>query len=260
MTEQIQTHPKSFEVAKWFGPQTAQVVLPDDALDALIKMSDKLIEDKKTLSHGNSLAGVIDSELRIYKSDMEEAGVDQLLESCVKSYVVHCTKAHGFFSETQVFDTFINSAWIVSQYANEYNPLHNHTGCEMSGVIYLKTPNVKGRRNIESKKGKQEGDGDINFVYNAASQRNEDVFEKGLVQITPKPGLMLMFPSYLLHTVYPFIGEGERRSIAFNATYRIVEPTGGKQKEGEPLTGNIVAGNMQGVQNSYFYMKEKPSE
>ena len=260
MTEQIQTHPKSFEVAKWFGPQTAQVVLPDDALDALIKMSDKLIEDKKTLSHGNSLAGVIDSELRIYKSDMEEAGVDQLLESCVKSYVVHCTKAHGFFSETQVFDTFINSAWIVSQYANEYNPLHNHTGCEMSGVIYLKTPNVKGRRNIESKKGKQEGDGDINFVYSAASQRNEDVFEKGLVQITPKPGLMLMFPSYLLHTVYPFIGEGERRSIAFNATYRIVEPTGGKQKEGEPLTGNIVAGNMQGVQNSYFYMKEKPSE
>ena len=260
MTEQIQTHPKSFEVAKWFGPQTAQVILPDDALDALIKMSDKLIEDKKTLSHGNSLAGVIDSELRIYKSDMEEAGVDQLLESCVKSYVVHCTKAHGFFSETQVFDTFINSAWIVSQYANEYNPLHNHTGCEMSGVIYLKTPNVKGRRNIESKKGKQEGDGDINFVYNAASQRNEDVFEKGLVQITPKPGLMLMFPSYLLHTVYPFIGEGERRSIAFNATYRIVEPTGGKQKEGEPLTGNIVAGNMQGVQNSYFYMKEKPSE
>ena len=260
MTEQIQTHPKSFEVAKWFGPQTAQVVLPDDALDALIKMSDKLIEDKKTLSHGNSLAGVIDSELRIYKSDMEEAGVDQLLESFVKSYVVHCTKAHGFFSETQVFDTFINSAWIVSQYANEYNPLHNHTGCEMSGVIYLKTPNVKGRRNIESKKGKQEGDGDINFVYNAASQRNEDVFEKGLVQITPKPGLMLMFPSYLLHTVYPFIGEGERRSIAFNATYRIVEPTGGEHKEGEPLTGNIVAGNMQGVQNSYFYMKEKPSE
>ena len=159
-----------------------------------------------------------------------------------------------------VFETNINSAWIVSQYANEYNPLHNHTGCEMSGVIYLKTPNVKGRRNIESKKGKQEGDGDINFVYSAASQRNEDVFEKGLVQITPKPGLMLMFPSYLLHTVYPFIGEGERRSIAFNATYRIVEPTGGKHKEGEPLTGNIVAGNMQGVQNSYFYMKEKPSE
>ena len=27
---------------------------------------------------------------------------------------------------------------------------------------------------------------------------------------------MVMFPSYLLHTVYPFIGKEERRCIAFN--------------------------------------------
>ena len=252
MTEQIQSHPKSFVVEKWFGPQTATVVLPDDALDALLKMTDEIIDNKKSLSHGNSLAGVIDSELRVYKSDMEKAGVEQLLESCVKSYVAHCTKVHGFFKEEYLFETSVNSAWIVSQYANEYNPLHNHTGCEMSGVIYLKTPNVKGRRNIESKKGKKEGDGDINFVYNAASQRNQDVFEKGLVQITPTPGLMLMFPSYLLHTVYPFIGEGERRCIAFNATYRISNTT--------PDFTEIIAGNMQGVQNKYFYMLEKPNE
>ena len=32
---------------------------------------------------------------------------------------------------------------------------------------------------------------------------------------------MVMFPSYLLHTVYPFIGKEERRCIAFNGTYRI---------------------------------------
>ena len=76
-----------------------------------------------------------------------------------------------------IFASEVNSAWIVSQYANEYNPLHNHTGCELSGVIYLKVPDVKGRRNIESKKGKPEGDGDINFVYNAASQRNFDIFD-----------------------------------------------------------------------------------
>ena len=89
MTEQIQTHPKAFVVEKWFGPQTANVILPDDALEALLKMSDKLIADKKTKSHGDSLAGVIDSELRVYKSDMEEAGVDQLLESCVKNALLN---------------------------------------------------------------------------------------------------------------------------------------------------------------------------
>ena len=252
MTEQIKSHPKSFEVAKWFGPQTASVMLPDDALNAMTKMTDDIIEDSKSESHGQSLAGVIDKELRIYKSDMVAAGVDQLLESCVKSYVIHCAKMHGFFKEEYVFETSVNSAWVVSQHENEYNPLHNHTGCEFSGVIYLKVPNVKGRRNIESKKGKIDGDGDINFVYNAASQRNQDIFEKGLVQISPVPGLLLMFPSYLLHTVYPFVGEGERRCIAFNGTYRIVNPANEQRQSAE-----IVAGNTNGVKNRYFYVSKK---
>ena len=34
MTEQIQSHPTAFEVGKWFGPQTANVMLPDDAVNA----------------------------------------------------------------------------------------------------------------------------------------------------------------------------------------------------------------------------------
>ena len=255
MTEQIKSHPKSFEVAKWFGPQTASVMLPDDALNAMTKMTDDIIEDSKSESHGQSLAGVIDKELRIYKSDMVKAGVDQLLESCVKSYVVHAAKTHGMFKEEYVFETRLNSAWVVSQYANEYNPMHNHTGCEMSGVIYLKAPNMKGRRNLESKKGKTDSDGDISFVYNTASQRNQDIFEKGLVQITPVPGLMLMFPSYLVHTVYPFIGEGERRCIAFNAFYRIVNPS-----KDEDRSAEIVAGNLTDVKNHYFYFTEKPNE
>ena len=255
MTEQIKSHPKSFEVAKWFGPQTASVMLPDDALNAMTKMTDDIIEDSKSESHGQSLAGVIDKELRIYKSDMVKAGVDQLLESCVKSYVVHAAKTHGMFKEEYVFETRLNSAWVVSQYANEYNPMHNHTGCEMSGVIYLKAPNMKGRRNLESKKGKTDSDGDISFVYNTASQRNQDIFEKGLVQITPVPGLMLMFPSYLVHTVYPFIGEGERRCIAFNAFYRVVNPSKDKDRSAE-----IVAGNLTDVKNHYFYFTEKPNE
>ena len=254
MTEQIQSHPKAFEVGKWFGPQTANVMLPDDAINALIEMTDNIIKDKKSKSHGQSLAGVIDSELKIYKSDMDKCGFDQLLESCVKSYVVHCAKQHNMFKESYEFASNVNSAWVVSQYANEYNPIHNHTGCEISGVIYLKVPDVKGRRNLESKKGKMDSDGDIAFVYNTASQRNQDIFEKGLVQIKPTPGLMLMFPSYLGHTVYPFVGEGERRCIAFNANYRITD------QSDSSLGSQMIAGNLYGLKNKYFYFGEKPNE
>ena len=89
MTEQIQTHPTEFKVEKHFGPFFASCILPDDAVSALLKMSDELLSNKSSESHGQNLAGVIDKEIKVYKSDMEKAGVDQLLESCVRSYVVH---------------------------------------------------------------------------------------------------------------------------------------------------------------------------
>tara|TARA_B100001939_G_C16644096_1_gene488858 strand:- start:30 stop:668 length:639 start_codon:yes stop_codon:yes gene_type:complete len=212
-------------------------------------MSDELLSNKLTESHGDSLAGVIDKEIKVYKSDMDKAGVDQLIESCVRSYVVHCAKQHNFFKEDYTFSSKINSAWIVSQYENEYNPMHNHTGCDISAVIYLKTPDVKGRRNIESKKGKHDNDGDISFVHSATGQRNFDVFEKGVTNITPSPGLMVMFPSYLIHTVYPFIGEGERRCLPFNAVYRVMDSN-----------GNFVAGDLSNVINPTFYEEKKPNE
>ena len=224
-------------------------MLPQDATDALIKMSDELLSNKLSESHGDSLAGVIDKEIKVYKSDMEKAGVDQLIESCVRSYVVHCAKNHGFFNETHLFESMINSAWIVSQYANEYNPMHNHTGCDISAVIYLKTPDVKGRRNLESKKGKEDYDGSIAFVHSAMGNRNHDVLEKGVMNLSPTSGLLIMFPSYLIHTVYPFIGEGERRCLPFNAVYRILD----KDKK-------FLAGNQSGIQNPTFYAGKKPNE
>ena len=249
MTEQIQSHPTDFRVEKHFGPFFASCMLPQDATDALIKMSDELLSNKLSESHGQSLAGVIDKEIKVYKSDIEKAGVDQLIESCVRSYVVHCAKTHGFFSETHIFESMINSAWIVSQYENEYNPMHNHTGCDISAVIYLKTPDVKGRRNLESKKGKEDYDGNIAFVHSAMGNRNHDVLEKGVINLSPTSGLLVMFPSYLIHTVYPFIGEGERRCLPFNAVYRVLD----KDK-------NFLAGNLSGLKNPTFYAGEKPNE
>ena len=263
MTEQIQTHPTDFKVEKHFGPFFASCMLPQDALDAMLKMSDDLLSNKLSESHGQSLAGVIDKEIKVYKSDMDKAGVDQLLESCVSSYVLHCAKQHGFFDETFTFESAINSAWIVSQYENEYNPAHNHTGCDISAVVYLKTPDVKGRRNIESKKGKKDNDGDISFIHNSVGHRNFDIFEKGIMSITPTAGLLVMFPSYLAHLVYPFIGEGERRCLPFNAIYRITNKTpvwNGRMENRTPDATEFIAGNNEGVKNNYFYFEEKPNE
>ena len=50
-----------------------------------------------------------------------------------------------------------------------------------------------------------------------------DVLDKGVWGFNPQVGDLFIFPSYLLHTVYPFIGNEERRSLAFNAIYRVMD-------------------------------------
>ena len=264
MTEQIMIPPDSFIVQKPFGPYLADITINDEVFNALIKMTDKIIEDKKTKSHGASLAGVIEKELRIYMSDMEKAGVSDFMESCVNSYVRHCItnqidKNHpsskDFENRIQVL-TEINSAWIVSQRGNEYNPAHSHNGCEVSGVLYLKIPNVKNRRNIGGKENKVDLDGDIQFIYSSASKRDGEILDEGIKTIVPKEKYMVLFPSYLTHLVYPFIGDEERRCIAFNANYRILEKMGEDEKS-DPIF-NYVAGNNQGIKSETFYRKEKP--
>ena len=76
--------------------------------------------------------------------------------------------------------------------------------------------------------------------------RNFDILEKGIITMTPQVGMMVMFPSYLLHTVYPFIGEEERRCIAFNGTYRILS-----------AKNLFIAGDLSKSTNETFYTKEK---
>ena len=62
---------------------------------------------------------------------------------------------------------------------------------------------------------------------------------------------MILFPSYLSHHVYPFIGEEERRSIAFNANYRIID-------ESDKNDVKFIAGNTSNITHDAFYTKQRP--
>jgi hypothetical protein len=54
--------------------------------------------------------------------------------------------------------------------------------------------------------------GSIDFIN---GQKN--LLSSSIYNVAPKVGDLLIFPNYLMHTVYPFNIEGERRSFSFNA-------------------------------------------
>ena len=103
----------------------------------------------------------------------------------------------------------------MSQYENEYNPAHFHTKCTLSSVLYLKIPNNE-RREIPNK---PDLDGAIEWIHHSTVP---GTLETGTFGCKPEVGVLYIWPSQLLHTVYPFQGPGERRSVSFNATHTIV--------------------------------------
>jgi len=217
---------KNVHVVKPFGPLVMMAQLPEGFIKKLNDIVD-VIKDKKDM--GSRLAGVIETESEIPHSMLEEKKVMDIFHALSRSYI---EQAYLNANQKDIWDvmdvkTQMQSIWSVSQYENEYNPQHTHSHCQISAVLYLKIPAVK-PRNIS---GKQEKDGQIEFTHG----QTDSVFTTGSFVARPKPGMCLLFPNNLYHQVYPFQGSGERRSIAFNMTYKGFKKDSGIQIAGDSL-------------------------
>ena len=202
-----------FKLMKPFGPSFGMFVMPDEITKALLKKSDEILEDRNRVDWGKNLVGQIAEEPWISNKDLDEIGALKYLEGMLYNYVWNALAADGH--QIEVLEVQLDHAWIVSQYENEYNPVHFHTYCDLSSVLYLKvTPFDDRSKTGNLPEYKHQRDGMIEFIYKTACPSG---LEKGSLSFTPEPGKLVIFPSNLLHTVYPFKGEGERRSIAFNS-------------------------------------------
>jgi uncharacterized protein (TIGR02466 family) len=190
------------------GPLILKTKLPNTFVDKLIELTDKILNDKNRISHGSTLAGQIEEELTISIELLEQANLYNILNNAVEQYNNMAMGMNGIeviHPKPIPKKTKIVSAWVNCQFENEYNPIHFHPNCTISSTLYLKLPKQKPRM-IENKK---DIDGNIYFVDNKAHP--DPIF-----YYKPEVGDILTWPSELLHGVYPFQGEGERRSIAFN--------------------------------------------
>ena len=86
----------------------------------------------------------------------------------------------------------------------------DHFIIDISGVGYLKLPKSFGAA-IQSNK-KENPNGTINFLHGTRQFLSSSIYQK-----IPEVGHFYLFPNYLMHSVNPFYGKGERRSISFNA-------------------------------------------
>ena len=106
------------------------------------------------------------------------------------------------------------AAWSNIIQSDHFHAPHRHPNNFWSGVYYI-----------------DNGDPDDTVEYNGyfefldprtgANMITNESLDTPRYQVNPKPGLMIMFPSWLEHYVHPYHGDSKRITIAFNV--RVVQ-------------------------------------
>lgn len=215
----------------WSTP-VMQTVLPRKILEMMIGLTDAMLELDSGRPFGHRLAGQIRQETLMDKQALAQAGLLGFFQNIVKVYAYQSlNQKFPWDSETIARDECkadITSMWIVSQFENEYNPVHTHESCDVSAVMYLKVPDMLD--DIKDKKGGErensiKKDGSITFVGNVS----RDVkLSTPYLEVEPKVGDLYLFGAHQLHSVNPFrsveeSSQKERRSISFNATFEMTK-------------------------------------
>ncbi len=188
--------------------------LPKVAMDYLWEIIEEAtIEFRSSKEH---LAGNISQSL--YLRDKDNWLFENILKDVCERYVeespqVVCTR--NAFDQFQVTKLRLLNFWVNSQRQTEFNPTHNHGGV-LSFVIWMKIPtNWEEQYDIPFiKESNTPMASDFQFLYT-------DIM--GNVQgwraqmSSDAEGTILVFPSTLIHQVYPFYNcDDDRVSISGN--------------------------------------------
>lgn len=140
---------------------------------------------------------------RVWPGDNKLSWIKTWIEFQAREYQEKIWDQSGKFGSLDLVPTLMN-AWTITQPENSYQVTHTHPFGHISGNIYLELP--------EFNSNSAETDGCISFVFD----RPADVQGVRFLHVKPELGMMLIFPSWLPHQVYPWQGTGKRRVIAWD--------------------------------------------
>jgi uncharacterized protein (TIGR02466 family) len=168
-------------------------------------------------------AGVFESDFNLFRAD--DPAVQQLKAFCWQQLLALVAMLNGYDLPMINRLSIYNDCWFHVTRRGGFFGLHNHPNASWSGV-YCVDPG-------KHDPGKPDS-GLLTFVnpmitsamhMDAANANLKLPFSPQIARISLEAGQLVMFPSWLLHDVKPFEGEGERITIAFNCWFTLCDPT-----------------------------------
>ncbi len=140
------------------------------------------------------------------KFNLDTSVLKNYVESRCNDYIDKLGQINGLMEIGNYQPTLI-SAWTIKQKSGDYQALHHHEA-HISGNIYLDVPDLLPSSN--------KSDSCLEFRLPAIKNPSQFIFTDNW-QFKPQIMKMIIFPSYIPHTVYPWTGNGNRTILAWDA-------------------------------------------
>ena len=127
------------------------------------------------------------------------------VESQVQGYINTIMRQNGR-NDLDPYEPLLVSAWTIKQTSGDYQALHTHEA-HVSGNIYIDVPDLEEDSNSS--------DANIEFRLPVIRDLARLIFVDQF-RFKPQPMKMVVFPSYVPHTVYPWKGDGTRTILAWD--------------------------------------------
>jgi uncharacterized protein (TIGR02466 family) len=149
-----------------------------------------------------------------------EPRIAELSAFCLSNLMRWVSELNGYDAAALCEIDIATDGWFHITRRNGYFGVHNHPMASWSGV-YCVSPGVND--------AVQHNSGGLMFINpNTSGSMYADPgngflrkpYQQGNPVFHLLPGQLAVFPSWIMHHVVPFYGEGERITVAFNCSFR----------------------------------------
>ena len=197
--------------AVFLGQSILKYQVPFDIYVTINQIYESKFKELKPANQ--QLVGKIQNEHSLFYNgdDQVKMQTHNLLPLTILKWFEECYRHYLDFNKIKPYKIHLNSIWVNEMKEHEYNPVHVHQGnlsTGLSSVMILKLPQSFG---VEYSSSENPQNGRLQILGSASGQ-----FAKIDYQPEVASRDFYIFPYDMRHCVYPFNGQGLRRTLAAN--------------------------------------------
>lgn len=173
-------------------------------------------KEKENIASGvapgaKSAQGLFESKFDLFQT--EHTGLRSLMGWIGNALSRVVVQVNGGEEDPRQVRVSAAESWFHITNDSGFHDAHHHHGCSWCGVYYLQSGDG----------AKGDTDNGISRFYSPVlwgglyqDHGNRYLSQRGYYSLRPQDGMMVLFPSYLLHSGLPYRGDKDRIVIAFN--------------------------------------------